>query len=936
MKAATLESVLRKTNAMVRGLDMLRAAGLVTAALMGAFLLAVAIDALMGLESWGLIGLDALLIATAGAATAYLMRSAMRHGYDRRRIARLVEERLGLADNRLINAIDMDAPDGATSEALRRMVIGEGEAAARVVKPGCVVNRRPMKRAMLAANGSVAGMLVLIMLAPRVFSTVLPRLMNPTADLPPFTLVQFDVATGPEHIYYGHPASITAKLGGPLVPDQASVVFVDGDKRTRAAMLRRDKNVFVLPIDRATNSQVFFVDTPEGRSGKYELKVLPTPIVEKATVTLAYPLYTTWPTTTQALGEAGIKALVGTRATLTLWANLPLREGSLTLRAAAGEVNLTLLPTPGDPTTVSGSFEITHDGSYTIALTGADGAPGEGTLTGVIKAVPDAPPTVQLMEPDLRLVAPVGWKVPVKIGASDDVAIDRVMVQARLGDREPVIEAMAIERRGPTYATGASSLDLDELDAAAGDVIYGFGTAFDNFPPTPHSTDTPIFEIHVISKAEYEERARQEVRADEVLKELEGLMSQMRRIEAMRDTLIKDMETLKKKIDAQGGKPTEEDKKQLEAIGNRLEDYKKQSEELAKRMAERAKQDPLYDFEKPVQEELRQRSEQLAQQAATTPDASDLDRAIRQLKQHRQMEDAQREQHERTAAEMEKLRLADAMMGQSERIMSIAERQRELAEKLAAFSETDEPTPAQQLRMYELSEDQRALRQELTDAVDKLEAAAKASVTKLPKMSDSAIDIVMTIRDLDIAGDQKNAEEHAAFGQGFVASLAADSAAKKLESLLSDCKSMSQCQSDDLDGALNMSRSALGQCLSQMARARQGRSSGKGSGSGANGQGGTTAGSSASTTGGNGEPRLVGPYTNPNSTRPGAKKLNDTRSFNEVGRSTTTQAAGEGPEKFDPDARTLERTTNAATSGVPAPYRQLAEDYFRRLAEDHP
>ncbi len=118
------------------------------------------------------------------------------------------------------------------------MAVAAGESASANIRPTQAVDRRRLWRAGRFAGFVAVVVLVAYVVLPGVFQAVVPRLLWPTADYPPYTLVQFHVTTQPKQIYYGQPASIHVRLSGMQVPHQASVVFVEPDgQRQRLAML---------------------------------------------------------------------------------------------------------------------------------------------------------------------------------------------------------------------------------------------------------------------------------------------------------------------------------------------------------------------------------------------------------------------------------------------------------------------------------------------------------------------------------------------------------------------------------------------------------------------------------------------------------------------------------------------------------------------------
>jgi len=951
MNTPRLQSVLRRTARSVLIAETLRCVCAAAAIVVGSTLIAIAVDALLGLTAAGLITLDLLLIALGAAAALYITDRLRRQRYNPRRIARLIETRLGLSDSRLINAVDFAESETAPASAsLRQMAVESGEQAADEVTLERVIDRRPLKRALLAANGVVAVMLIAFLLMPGVFTMVVPRLFAPTADLPPFTLVEFDVSIEPQQVYHGKDATIYAKLGGPITPTSASVVFIEPDStRRRAPMLRRDKGQFALPLSSLTESRTFYIDTSEGRSRRYTLEVLPVPLFEHASVELAYPDYTGWAAATQPLTEQGVRALIGTQATVTIESNLPLGDSTLVVHEADSDTQRehALQPVDGYPRQVRGAFEIGANGTFEITLRGRDGTQNDRTLTGPITAVTDAAPVVQMIEPDLRIVAPVGWKIPVKLSASDDVAVERITFQQRVNDDTPLVRDLTIEQRGPTYATADDTIDLDALGAEPGDVVRGFATAYDNHPDPAHSADSPAFEVQVISRSDYDEMARQQYRIQQIVEEMQAFTKAQRQLAEAREKLIEELEALKQKMAEQDGELSDEDREGLDSIRKQLDALEKQSRQLAEQMRKRAEQPQLYEFEEQVKKTLQQQADQLEQHAdqqrdqreglSGSPTPQQVDNALNMLRNQQQQQQAEQQQREMTQRQLELMALADRMMQQTERIVAIADRQRELAEKFAAYREKVSLTADDKARLEQLAWRQRDLADQLDEATRELSNAAELAEHELPTMAGSADQIVAKIRELKIAGDMRDAASHGELGRGAYASLSADKASRKLESLIGECSGMGQSAGNDLDGMLSLSRSQLQQCLNQMAQGRGGSRPGSGAGSGTGGTRGTGAGGQGTQAGGGAmnQPTLAGPHISTGGATADGLDSPESRSFSKAGdRGAGQGGQADGVQTIDPETRQRSTTGRGSVRGVPGAYRSLAEQYFRRLAED--
>jgi hypothetical protein len=959
--AAQLDQTLRRTGRVYRRAQTLRAAAVAVASLLVAGLAAVFIDALFGLNAAALRTIDGLLIAGAIGAVLYVLRAATRDSYHPRRIARMLESAMNITDSRLINAVDLAGVGGSVSVSLRGLAIAEGDAAAAAVVPSRVVDLRALRRALLATLIAALVPLSGWLLAPRLFNMVVPRYLNPAADLPPFTLLRFAIHAEPDKIYYGKPATIRVELASPLaLPETATVVFTDPDGKHASPMVRESDGRFVLSLDHVERSRRFYVATPDGRSAIQTLAVLPVPLFERIRVKYEYPAYTGWTAVERPLEEDGVRALIGTHVKVTVKANTPdtLFYAAFVPTDAGEHAEAPFVPSMlalADPI-IDGSglvvsdalgtsyhpFELTQSGTLRVYLETKAGMRSE--IRGIaVQAIADVPPQVQLMEPDLRVIAPEGYALPVAIAASDDVGVREVVLHALINGKPATPIPMTLTFRGPMYASGRASLDLAAIGAKAGDVVKGFATAFDNHPDPPQSADSPAFEVRVVTMEQYKQQAREQYRVEQLALDLEKFEAAVQKIAEQREKLIEQMEKLQKKMEANGGKLDEADQKALDDIQKQLADYAEQSKKLAAAMAERAAEPELYEFEKEFNDLLKATAEQLADQAGAAEqnagavgkerDGKSLAKALARLKEDRHEGEEQADRAEQAKQGLELLAMADAMMAEIEEIVRIAGEQRELADRMNAYGAKQDLGTAEKARLARLADEQHGLREDLEESLQKLEKAATAAGDKLPKMSRSARKIISDIRSGGAMDDQDAAAEAGEQGDGPRAAAAADSAAKKLEAMIGQCEECNGDAASDLDGALKLSRPQLGKALGQMKQGRgKGKGTGRGSGSGSGGRSGDSPGGNGGSSDGAARPSLAGPHGNISSGDLGPTKK-EAKSFSQA---STALPLDERQRVQRIDAQTRnQQAGDPGASGVPAQYRGLAEQYFRRLAEDN-
>lgn len=908
-------------------------------------LLALIIDAVLSLASWGLLVVDLAMLGLFIGAVVYVVLQAYRHLYNPRRVARLLEERAGIRDSRLINAVDFtDSEREPASFALVDRAIDEGESVAEHLSPSTAVRSGPLFKAMGVAAGAMLIVLVSFLAAPRLFARVLPRYLDPLGNHPPFTLIDFDVTITPEKIYHGHSATITVALSGPDLPNDADIVFVDREEQQRVPMFVAAEKTFVLPLERVVASRRFYVDTPKGRSDFYTLPVHAVPLIEHAAVGYRFPDYTSWPSSEHPLDSRGIRAIVGTSAIVSASSNIPLKHGLLELLPAEADAEgkaeqVTLAVDPEDSRKVSGSFEVSRNGRFRLSLVGENGAPSDETVEGRITATPDKAPRVAILSPEPQVIAVENWKVPVVIQATDDVAIVEVHMFAAVNGWGPSPLEVAVDQTQNTLARGFYEFDLATLGAKPGDVITYYASAYDNFPPDGQFTDTDTYIIQVISEDEYLEFARTKVRMDDITAEVEAFQARLDELRQQREEALQELKELQEKL-AANGELSEEDQRRMAELQKQLEDFAEQTKQLADQMRERAAHPELYEFEQPYFEQLKSLAEQLDKQAAAASEVAEqlqnmpqspgaqrrqgLQQAADEFERQQEPFDSPSQQQTDSMQEdLEKIKMADDMMAQAERIRSVIEQQRDLADRMAQFNNRDDLSRDEQRRLQRMAKQQDLLRQELEEAARDLREAAEKAKDELPKTAGDAMKICDAISQMQIPQDQDNAAQSARDGSPKDAHQSAEEAAQKLESLLSQCQGMQQQAGTELDGGLGLSRQQMQKALQQLSQGRN--LPGFGNKQGSAGQG--FSGTKARTT-------VMGPHI---PTGNEADILSGRRT-GKAGRGGPGHTDGDdfnfGAESLTPEARAAMQNAAGNLHGTPVDYRDQAEAYFKRIAED--
>lgn len=931
-----------------------------------AVLAVIVIDAVFGLNVYGLLALDGVLLGLIGVAAGSVIHRGRQNQAQRRRVAMTIEDRLDIPDNRLVNAVDLSAQtDAGVSRPLRELAIERGEEVAEAATPRGVVDKTPLLRAIKTTITVALVALAFYSLNPAVFHAVLPRLAMPFADLPAYTPLRFEVHVEPGRVYVGKPADIRVAITGPGLAGGASVVFVDDGQKSPGLAMYRDvvseKNTaveagqeevaehYTMRVDRVEDDREFYIDTPGGRSKVYRLIADRAPLIEDARVTLKYPAYTGWTDTSRALTGRAIQSLAGTRVEITINSNVPLAGGELRLTGAEDDDPSVMQVEPVVPNAVDDhvagvGFTLERSGRFELSLAGLDGVPGAESVVGELRVVPDRLPKVDVLSPDRQLVVPEGWPVDVAIGVGDDIGVSGAQVHVGLND-QPTHEApLELSYRGRNRTAGYAdhTIELKGLNATAGDVVKYYAVAADNHPGSPQVTETPVHYAHVITMQQYMDLARSRYRVEDLQREFEGIQDRLAELEAQREALLEAIVDIESQADERGTL-TDAQQAAIDKLRASLNQYAQQAEGLAQDLAERSDQASLYEFEEPYKQMLNQLSEQLraqTEQAESLAEAMEemgtvgtpesRDAAAQAAETFALMDEpfgqSAAQQTQRSEQDLEKLALASAMIEQGERIRRVALEQAELAVRMSGLADSVTLNPEQQARAEALSQEQAKLREELAEAAEALSVAATEAGEALPNMSAGAMAVVDQIEGLGIVVTQSAAEKAARAGRGGLAHQAALKAADDLDSLLSDT-GPAMAGDSDLDGCFNLPRQRMQNAMNQM---MAGMNAGVPSMGRQGGQGAGMSGSLA-------QMSMMGPGV-PGPPGQGAEDgARGNRRRAGGGRSGLGEDSGETgdrPEYLQMHSSTTAGESVAARQGVPTEYREQAEAYFRRLAEE--
>lgn len=886
------------------------------------------------------LGLD-LGFLVGGILVAVLTRQRLvRARSEERRVARLIEEGNPDLANDLVNAIDFQqtlrrAGSSTASTGLMERHIALAAGRVRALARWDALRPPALRREGLVLLGLVAGLGLLLLLFSRQFHEVLPRYLDPFGDHPPYSPTRLSVEPAGATVEYGQSLQVSVTAAGPR-PASVSLVLQDRDGRERAAlpMLEGADGRYLQTLEDLRDDAVYSVRIPAGRSRRYSLAVIKWPKVQSATVAYEYPAYTRLAPETRYLNDRIVKGYAGTRATLTLLSNRPLRGG--TLSVCGREYPLDLNGTNG----VAASFNIVSNGVFAASIVDRDGVPTREPLQGTVEVVPDLKPDIVVVSPGMDSFATPDAQVPINVEARDDLGIARVeLVRSRAGaadERRTIHTGDGRER----FVNEIETLDLAALGAKVGDTIDYYATATDTAPNPPQTAATPAYRLTVISKDQYRELVQAETRAEDLTRKYDELMEPLNRLAARQSALEKQVSQLKSNLEQKAG-PADGDRQRLEEALAAQKALAQETAKFARDLADEAKRPPLFDVEKEYKQSLDDLSKRMDQakdamtrgsghldQAAARPAArdglTDLESALREQREALERLGQTRDDYDqgvrRASRDLEKVA---RLLEDAETFKALLERQTSLERQARTFKDAADPGLDERVRLKEVAGQQAEVRQALSRLKDNFVEHAKEIEADFPKVNADARKIAGEIRRRGIEDLMDSAVTRLEWADARGGHEKTENARQEMQDMVQVCQNAANDAQVEGDLRLKLTMNGgLGNTLQQLAGGLKAAAAAR------------TPGASGKSGSGNGQSQFA--VFGPDAPRPNQLSKGGGRSSHKF------QAA---PETPDAVAASFEEV--AASKGAPMElpggggerileeYRPLIQEYFKRVAEEN-
>ena len=421
-----------------------------------------------------------LAVVTVAAAIAVIAAlawglSPIREVPSDARVARFIEERDESLNDRLVSAAEMaNAADAEPPTAVRSLFASDVIRRAANVDSEAIVPSHIVRR---AAFQTAASILLLALLTFFARGTMRRGLDALSLTLLPSS-VTLEVTPGSVRLPVGSPLTIEARLRGNSAPVVASVLRADADGDVAAAdwapveMAVTGDGGFTLLLEEIEKPFRYRVAAGSIHSDIFEVQIARPPRVERIDVEYVYPEALRLPARIERDG-GDIYAPTGSEVRIHVHAEGMASSGSIAL---AGGRNVALTSRPEG--LVSEPLKIVEDGSYRVALSGADGLTNPGDTEYFIRMLEDRPPDVHVLRPARDRAVTSLEEVEIEAEAEDDHGVDRLeLVMTVRGGPERVLPMHIAQ--GETAVSGRHTLYLEDLNVNAGDFISYYVRARD-------------------------------------------------------------------------------------------------------------------------------------------------------------------------------------------------------------------------------------------------------------------------------------------------------------------------------------------------------------------------------------------------------------------------------------------------------------------------
>jgi hypothetical protein len=312
---------------------------------------------------------------------------------------------------------------------------------------------------------------------------LIDRQLHPLAGILPVTTTQIELSPGTASVKEHEPLVVRAVVRR-NEDGRAPILHVSGDDKRwdEMPMTAGGDHSYTATIPLIEQDLRYYVTAGDARTLVYPVRVLRRPVVAEFRIRYSYPPYTGRGTLSVKNNDGLVEAPQKSEATIGVVATEPLESAALKLDGKRLEMSAT-----SQPNVWQAQIKVTRDQPYELLMTSDRGIEGHGPAGMRIRAVPDRPPLVRLVQPATDLRLSQREIVPLAYQALDDYGVAKLSARAQV-NANPAVNYSLRVRGDARRIEGAFELDLATLNVKVGDVVSITVVAHDK-PWQPGSSD---------------------------------------------------------------------------------------------------------------------------------------------------------------------------------------------------------------------------------------------------------------------------------------------------------------------------------------------------------------------------------------------------------------------------------------------------------------
>jgi hypothetical protein len=690
-----------------------------------------------------------LLCLTGGVTVFYFTRHAVRRLFDGSidGIAVSLEQRHPELKGRLIAAVQFVRSEQLPGYSQELIAVTEQQALdkAGLVNFNEVISYYPILKTGRLLIGSAILAFLMLVVFPGFFGYSYEVYSNPTTEIAPPLAYQVVPTPGSTEWVKYRDIEIGAAIFGQRIPSKARIHyrFVDGNWQNTeidlgniltAVSTEGDSLSVGLTLRQVNKSFDYFVEAGRIKSEIQKVDVVDRPRVSNIKLALFYPEYTSLEPQVIDENNGSFSAVIGSRVTMTVEANLPIQSAELVFDDSS-RVPLSLTGKKGET-----SLTVDKSRAYYIRLHDHLGEKNPDPIEYYMTAVEDEYPSIDVLRPGFDANLTDEMLLPLKVRIYDDYGFSSLVLKYTVVSRgqqsEEHVAVLHFSERIKTEGDVEFNWDVDKMNLYPGDYLaYHFEIADNDQISGPKISRTRQYIARlpsldeVIAQAEIQGKQRI-VNTEELLKTGKDLVTRLKQASRKINSQARNS----KKADWQQQKELEniagQNEEMLKKLDKAAQDMQKSLEQLKENsLMSRQVMEKMQQIQKLFEEvatpEMKEAQRRLME-ALKEMDRQQLQKA---MKDYEMSQEELLKRLERTIALLKKLQLEQKMEAMLRKAEELVKQQDEMnkdtekatKETLPQMSDREDQINKSLSKLKEEVEEYRELMKEA--GMEKVEAA---------------------------------------------------------------------------------------------------------------------------------------------------------------------------------------------------------------------